>query len=61
MTSGAVMLVPVGQPQLYRGRITALEGNRLEARVSDGSQTISVRADVSVDGAGSVSGTVSAQ
>ena len=61
MTSGAVMLGPVGQPQLYRGRITALEGSRFEARVSDGSSTINLSANVRVDGAGSVSGTVSAQ
>jgi DMSO/TMAO reductase YedYZ heme-binding membrane subunit len=61
MTSSQVSLGPANQPELYRGRITSLEGTRLNARVSNGSGgTIDLRADLNIEPSGSVTGTLEA-
>ena len=63
MTSSRVTLGPASNPDLYRGRITALQGTDVEAVVSDASGTaITLAANLQIDpGSGSVTGAVSAR
>jgi methionine sulfoxide reductase heme-binding subunit len=56
-----VSIGPSSSPELYKGRITSLEGTRYRARVSDGSRVLDLRVDLNVAGdTGSATGTVTA-
>ena len=59
MTSSNVTLGPRSSPRSYRGRVVALQGNRIQATVT-GPGSRSLRADMSVaiDAAQNVSGTI---
>ncbi len=60
MTSSRVTLGPASNPDQFEGRITALEGTNVRARVDDASgTTLSVVAQLQFDGSGNVDGTVS--
>ena len=63
MTSSRVTLGPASNPDLYRGRITALQGTAVEAVVSDANGTaITLASNLQIDpGSGSVTGAVSAR
>ncbi len=61
MTKSEVSIGPPGDPLLYRGRLTSLQGNRLLATVSAGNQSADLDVVVSVDQATQqLSGTVHA-
>ncbi len=49
MTKSEVSIGPPGDPLLYRGRLTSLQGNRLLATVSAGNQSADLDVVVSVD------------
>ena len=63
MTSSRVTLGPASTPDLYRGRITALQGTDLKSVMSDASGTaITLAAQLKIDpGRGSATGAVSAR
>jgi hypothetical protein len=61
MTTSRVTLGPPASPDLYRGRITALQGSSFAARVSSASgRTLDLRATLQIGSTQSVSGVVSA-
>jgi hypothetical protein len=61
MTASRVTLGPPASPGLYRGKITALQGTNLAARVSSASgPTLDLRATLQIASAQSVTGVVSA-
>jgi hypothetical protein len=43
MTASGVALGLAGSPSVYEGRITALEGSRISARVATGAKTIDLQ------------------
>jgi sulfoxide reductase heme-binding subunit YedZ len=62
MTASRVALGPPSEPLAYRGQLTSLSGNRLLARVSNGSSSLAVRLDLAIDQAtGEVQGSATAQ
>jgi sulfoxide reductase heme-binding subunit YedZ len=62
MSSSSVTLGPSGQPTLYRGRVVALSGSRLVARLaSRGARAVVLRLVLHIDAGGAVLGTASAQ
>jgi hypothetical protein len=62
MASSSVTLGPAGQPGLYRGRVVALNGNRVVARLaSRGRRGVLLRLVLRIDAGGAVAGTASAQ
>jgi sulfoxide reductase heme-binding subunit YedZ len=62
MSSSSVALGPRGQPGLYRGRVVALSGNRVVARLtSHAARPVLLRLVLRIDAGGAVTGTASAQ
>jgi sulfoxide reductase heme-binding subunit YedZ len=62
MSSSSVRLGPGGRPSLYRGRVVALRGDRLVARLaSPGARPVILRLALRKDAAEAVTGTASAQ
>ena len=62
MSSSSVTLGPSGQPRLYRGRVVALSGNRVVARLaSPRGRAVLLRVVLRLDAGGAVAGTASAQ
>jgi sulfoxide reductase heme-binding subunit YedZ len=62
MSSSRVTLRPEGAEPSYRGRIVALQGGRLEARLtSQGVRPIRLRIALRIDASGAVAGTAGAQ
>jgi hypothetical protein len=62
MASSSVALGPTGQPGLYRGRVVALSGDRVVARlVSREGRGVLLRLVLRIDAGGAVAGTASAQ
>jgi sulfoxide reductase heme-binding subunit YedZ len=62
MSSSSVGLGPSGRPGLYRGRVVALSGNRVVARlVSRGKRGVLLRVVLRIDAGGAVTGTATAQ
>jgi Ferric reductase like transmembrane component len=62
MSASSVALGPAGQPGLYRGRVVALNGNRVVARLaSRAGRGVLLRLVVRIDAGGAVAGTASAQ
>lgn len=62
MASSSVSLGPSGQPRLYRGRVVALSGNRVVARLtSSGARSVLLRLLLQIDASGAVTGSASAQ
>ncbi len=60
MTSSTVTLGPRSQPHQYEGRIVSLDGDRLNATVTDGSGTrVRLLIDLSIDSSGNLTGTLS--
>ncbi len=49
MTKSEVSIGPPGDPLLYRGRLTSLQGNRLQATVSSGNHSANLDVVVTVD------------
>ena len=62
MTSSAVTLGTSAEPTMYRGRVTALAGTSIEARVSSTRGSLVLLARLQIDpSSGSVTGTLTAQ
>jgi hypothetical protein len=62
MSSSRVTLRPNGATRPYRGRVVALNGDRLEARlVKPGARPIRLRMALRIDAGGAVAGTAGAQ
>jgi sulfoxide reductase heme-binding subunit YedZ len=62
MSSSRVTLRPHGANRAYRGRVVALNGSRLEARlVSAGARPVRLRMALRIDAGGTVAGTAGAQ
>ena len=62
MSSSDVTLRPDGAVRSYRGRVVALEGNNLEARLArPGAHPILLRVALQIDASGAVVGTADAQ
>jgi hypothetical protein len=62
MASSSVTLGPGGQPHRYRGRVVALSGNRVVARLSSTTgRSLLLRLVLRIDAGGAVTGTASAQ
>jgi sulfoxide reductase heme-binding subunit YedZ len=62
MASSSVTLGPSGQPRLYSGRVVALSGNRVVARLaSSGARSVLLRLVLRIDATGAVAGTASAE
>ena len=62
MASSSVSLGPSGRPRLYRGRVVALSGNRVVARLSSsGARSVLLRLLLRIDAGGAVTGSASAQ
>ena len=62
MSSSRVTLRPDGAAPSYRGRIVALQGGRVEARLTaPGVRPIRLRMALRIDASGAVAGTAGAQ
>jgi sulfoxide reductase heme-binding subunit YedZ len=62
MSSSTVALGPPERPDLYRGRVVSLSGNRVVARLtSRGRRAVLLRMVLKVDASGAVAGSASAQ
>lgn len=62
MTLSRVALGPAGDPSAYRGRLTSLSGSQLQALVSSGSSSLTLRLNLAIDQAtGQVRGSATAQ
>jgi Ferric reductase like transmembrane component len=62
MSSSSVALGPPARPDLYRGRVVSLSGNRVVARLtSRGRRAVLLRMVLRVDASGAVAGSASAQ
>jgi hypothetical protein len=62
MSSSRVTLRPDGATPSYRGRIVALQGDRVEARLTGpGVRPIRLRMALRIDASGAVAGTAGAQ
>jgi hypothetical protein len=62
MSSSSVRLGPGGRPGLYRGRVVALSGNRVEARLATAAgRTVLLRLVLRIDESRAVGGTAAAQ
>ena len=62
LSSSSVTLGPSAQPGRYRGRVVALSGNRVVARLAaPGARAVLLRLVLRIDAGGAVTGTASAQ
>jgi sulfoxide reductase heme-binding subunit YedZ len=61
MNSGTAAMGPPGQPSLYKGRVTALDGDQLQVSLENSAgSTLHATVQVSVDGNSNVSGSIQA-
>jgi hypothetical protein len=61
MNSSTAAMGPSGQPSMYQGRVTTLDGDQLQISLRDSAgATLSVTVQLSVDGSGGVSGSIQA-